>query len=192
MLYTSRLSCPQVAQRAMGTPSVDGFGGWPRFDELQMSGCPRSLASETGDCTTFSQPRITPGKRRRLQDQGKSRSLTYSQTAPQPALENEKPIKPRPPEPSPWHLVPGIVKYGLHFGTRETAFPRKCLQIISLLRRTIIQVGFSPIIVPGELFSCRLPAESRWQRQKVGITPFTGRFCRELLCFHDFTAQPRL
>lgn len=135
-----------IPNNHLGAPDPD-FRIW---EDCQVIWCQQPIALiQLG---LFDKGRISIGKRRRLQDQSNSRSLTYSQTAPQPALENEKPINPGPPEPGPWHLVPGIVKYGLHFGTRKTAFPRKCLQIISLLRRTIIQVGFSPIIVRASCF----------------------------------------
>src|ERR1039458_3278114 len=42
----------------------------------------------------------------------------------------------------------------------------------------------------GTSSSRRLSAGSCWQRPKLRVTPYPGRFCRELLCYHDFTAQP--
>jgi len=43
---------------------------------------------------------------------------------------------------------------------------------------------------PGTSSSRRLPSGGCEHRPKHHVTPFPGRFCRELLCYHDFAAQP--
>jgi porphobilinogen deaminase len=45
---------------------------------------------------------------------------------------------------------------------------------------------------PGTFSSRRFSAKSGQQRPKLRVTPYPGIFCRELLCFDDFKAQPFL
>src|SRR5271157_355889 len=47
-------------------------------------------------------------------------------------------------------------------------------------------------IVPAHPIRAAFQPKSGRQRPKRPVTPYPGRFCRELLCFDDFTAQPRL
>jgi hypothetical protein len=63
----------------------------------------------------------------------------------------------------------------------------RCLRIISLLRRTMISEVFLPIIV---LARRSFQPKNADRGRKLLVTPYPGRFCRELHCFHDFTAQP--
>ena len=49
-----------------------------------------------------------------------------------------------------------------------------------------------PTNIVGHVLSRFLSAGSGLQRPKRPVTPYPGRFCRELLCFEDFTAQPCL
>ena len=64
----------------------------------------------------------------------------------------------------------------------EQMAPPQVVHSISPARRTIIHRSF---------WRSRL-AKSRHKRSNPRVTPYSGLFCRELLCFHDFAAQPHL
>jgi hypothetical protein len=76
----------------------------------------------------------------------------------------------------------GQVPSGLHFGKkRGTPHPPPPISCETVMRRAVFCSARRVR---------RRSAESCQQRPKLPVTPYPGRFCRELLCFDDFTAQP--
>jgi len=64
------------------------------------------------------------------------------------------------------------------------------LQIISPLRRNNDPQSLPFKSSSGTSSSRRIQPEACQQRPKLPVTSYPGRFCRELLCFHDFARNP--